>query len=75
MQKRGLIYGRLKDMRLNPGRYSVTLALAEPGVNHFRVDDVMQFEIVPYDIYGTGQIPNPSQRLVFFEAEWYFSDK
>lgn len=63
---RGTIRCRLGRPSLVPGRYFVTFVLGDQGGDYHVVRDRVVFEIVPKDIWGTGQIPPPNAGAVWW---------
>ncbi len=57
------------DMKLMPGDYLVTIALAENNTTIAIKEECLGFSIVPNDIYGTGRIPK-GNLFIYSEAKW-----
>jgi lipopolysaccharide transport system ATP-binding protein len=65
---------RLPSMPLLPGKYMLSAGMSE-GVHSVldAVDGVLSFEVIPADVFGTGQIPQGNGDLIFVPSEWRVS--
>ncbi|WP_130734316.1 ABC transporter ATP-binding protein [Flavobacterium sp. J27] len=57
------------DLKLMPGDYTVTIALAENNTTISIKEDCLGFSIIPNDIYGTGRIPK-GNLFIYSNALW-----
>ncbi len=55
---------------LNQGMYYVTLTLADNQIDCARYDSILNFEILPSDVYGTGRLLIQSQSVIFTSGIW-----
>lgn len=56
---------------LVPGSYHLSMGIADGGqVLQDSVDPAAVFEVVPSDVFGTGQIPNGPGDVVFCPSRW-----
>ena len=62
------------DLKLMPGDYVVTIALAENNTTIAIKEECIGFSIVPTDVYGTGRIPK-GNLYVYSEAKWELNQK
>lgn len=62
------------DLKLMPGDYNVTIALAENSSTVSIEEECIGFSIVPNDVYGTGRIPK-GNLLMYSEAKWELNQK
>jgi lipopolysaccharide transport system ATP-binding protein len=60
---------------LRPGRYPITLYLDRGGEIVDRIDNQVDFMLLPSDFYGTGQLPSESQGAFMVPHEWRVEDK
>jgi lipopolysaccharide transport system ATP-binding protein len=69
----GTITCTLERLPLMPGSYSIDLDLgdfADITRDHDVITDAILFEVYPADLFGTGQLPRPSDGPVFCNADW-----
>ncbi|UGS20572.1 ABC transporter ATP-binding protein [Flavobacterium cyclinae] len=59
----------VSDLKLMPGEYLVTVALAENNSTIEIKEDCLGFSIIPTDIYGTGKIPK-GNFYIYSKATW-----
>lgn len=64
----------VSDLKLMPGDYNVTIALAENNTTVSIKEDCLGFSIIPNDIYGTGRIPK-GNLFIYSDARWELSQK
>jgi len=62
------------DLKLMPGDYNVTIALAENNSTVSIKEECLGFSIVPNDVYGTGRIPK-GNLFMYSEAKWELNQK
>ena len=60
----------LPHLPLRPGRYPITLYLDRGGEIIDRIDNQVDFTVLPSDFYGTGQLPSESQGAFMLAHEW-----
>jgi lipopolysaccharide transport system ATP-binding protein len=61
----------LQSLPLRPGSYPITLYLDKGGGEIIdRVDNQIDFTVLPSDFYGTGQLPSESQGAFMVAHEW-----
>ena len=60
----------LPNLPLRPGRYPITLYLDRGGEIVDRIDNQVDFTVLPGDFYGTGQLPSESQGAFMVPHEW-----
>ena len=60
----------LPRLPLRPGRYPITLYLDRGGEILDRIDNQVDFTVLPSDFYGTGQLPSESQGAFMVPHEW-----
>ena len=56
---------------LLPGRYSVLVSLEEHRTRLERIEDALIFDVLPKDVYGTGQTPRESDGVFATCATWH----
>lgn len=66
----GSIVGTLPHIPLMPGIYTIDLYFGSNGHDSDIVLDAMQFEVQPYDVFGTGKLPPRNCGNVFHPATW-----
>jgi len=59
---------------LNQGQYSITLVLVQLGEIMDKIENAIQFEIIPADVFSTGIIPRPDHGSIYAICEWSFED-
>lgn len=57
------------DLKLMPGDYVVTIALAENNITIDIKEECLAFTVVPNDVYGTGRIPKGNY-IIYSKAIW-----
>ena len=62
------------DLKLMPGDYVVTIALAENNTTIDIKEECLGFTVVPNDVYGTGRIPK-GNLYVYSDAKWELNQK
>jgi homopolymeric O-antigen transport system ATP-binding protein len=62
---------RLHDCRLVPGAYLVKLGLSDKGLKLDVIENVISFQVLPTDLYGTGRIETGG--IVEPHLTWDFS--
>ena len=61
----------LPRLPLAPGRYSVYISLMAAGIVCDCLDHAIGFDVHPYDIYGTGRLPDCRKHgSVIVDADW-----
>ena len=72
LRGRGKLECRLRDLRLAPGDYSVTIMLGRgiPRMNLDVVTDAIKFSVVAGDYWGSGRAPLPAQGPLAQKSEW-----
>ena len=70
----GLISCTLNDLPLMPGRYSLDLYLGDGPQDIDVVCDSISIEVLPADVFGTGQLPPPICGPVFWPATFDLSN-
>ena len=54
-----------------PGRLSIDVALAQPGIGRLDyVEDAAVFQVVEVDVYGTGRAVSAYFGVVYLDADW-----
>ena len=73
--REGVVVCRPDVLRLNQGRYFVTVTLSDSTYDHVidRAESALTFEIVPDDVFGTGVVPDREQGLIYCSSEWEWS--
>jgi len=66
----GEIACHLRDLPLLEGTYSVDLFLGEEYANLDVVFDAISFEVLPADVFDSGQMPLTSEGTIFWPAEF-----
>ncbi len=66
----GMITCHLRDLPLLEGTYSIDLFLTEEYQNIDIVHDAICFDVIAADVFGTGQVPPPSEGSIFWPAEF-----
>jgi lipopolysaccharide transport system ATP-binding protein len=66
----GVVRCRIPWINLLAGRYSLTVIAADDQGAIDRIDDCLDFEIAPRDVFGTGRIPGPQHGVIYLESEW-----
>lgn len=59
-----------RDLPLMPGSYSVDLYLGDEYQDYDAIYDAILFDVVPADVFGTGQLPGGECGSVFWPASW-----
>lgn len=62
------------DLKLMPGDYVVTIALAENNTTIDIKEECLGFTVIPNDVYGTGRIPK-GNLYVYSDAKWELNQK
>jgi len=62
------------DLKLMPGDYLVSIALAENNTTISVKEECLGFSIIPNDVYGTGRIPKGNFHI-YSEARWELNQK
>jgi lipopolysaccharide transport system ATP-binding protein len=57
------------DLKLMPGDYIITIALAENSSTIAIKEECLGFSVTPNDIYGTGRIPK-GNLFIYSDAKW-----
>jgi lipopolysaccharide transport system ATP-binding protein len=60
----------IRSLPLRPGRYPITLYLDRGGEIIDRIDNQIDFTVLPSDFFGTGQLPSESQGAFMVPHEW-----
>jgi lipopolysaccharide transport system ATP-binding protein len=60
----------IRGLFLAPGHYSVTIALRPELSSSEDWENLLGFDIVPTDVYGTGRLPSVRSGLVLARADW-----
>jgi lipopolysaccharide transport system ATP-binding protein len=60
----------IPSLPLRPGRYPITLYLDRGGEIIDRIDNQVDFTVLPSDFYGTGQLPSESQGAFMVPHQW-----
>jgi len=68
---RGRIWCSIAKLPLMPGSYSVDIFLLGDGTLADAIEDVVRFEVIPGDYYGTGFLPPGSWAKFLLEHEWH----
>jgi lipopolysaccharide transport system ATP-binding protein len=68
--KRGTVTGLIEKLPLMPGFYTVDLFFGAGGADFDTVIDALNFEVSPFDVFGTGILPSRSGGPVFIPAKW-----
>jgi len=66
----GEIICHLRDLPLLDGTYSIDLFLGEEYANLDVVYDAISFEVLPADVFDSGQVPLTSEGTIFWPAEF-----
>lgn len=64
----GKITCHLRDLPLLPGTYSIDLCLSEEYQEVDVIYDAISFEVLPVDVFGSGEVPRPSEGTIFWPA-------
>jgi hypothetical protein len=60
----------LPSVTLMPGRYTLKIAVGVAGHNFDTIEEAAAFEVLPHDVFQTGDIPTPAQGLVIQPSIW-----
>ncbi|MFO7654956.1 MAG: ABC transporter ATP-binding protein [Candidatus Krumholzibacteriia bacterium] len=60
----------LPDLRLVPGTYWLKLTVGLPRRDLDDIDNAATFEVLPRDVYGTGDLPDPNHGLMIQHSQW-----
>ncbi len=61
----------IPELTLVPGQYSMKVALGNGGIrNLLEIDDVLQFQVIAGDFFGTGRLPNATQGHFLVQSKW-----
>jgi lipopolysaccharide transport system ATP-binding protein len=66
----GSITCHLRKLPLLQGTYSIDLFFGEEYQNVDMVYDAISFEVIPLDVFGSGEIPHTSEGTIFWPAEF-----
>jgi len=66
----GTMRCRIPWVNLLAGRYLLTVIASDDQGAIDRIDDCLDFEILPRDVFGTGRIPGPQHGVIYLESEW-----
>jgi lipopolysaccharide transport system ATP-binding protein len=66
----GVISCRLDNLPLLPGRYSLDIYLNDGVQDLDVINDAISFEVLPADVFGTGQLPPTGTGLIFWPASF-----
>jgi lipopolysaccharide transport system ATP-binding protein len=66
----GSITCRLRDLPLLEGTYSIDLFFGEEYANLDVIYDAISFEVLPADVFDSGQVPFTSEGTIFWPAEF-----
>jgi lipopolysaccharide transport system ATP-binding protein len=66
----GTITCHLRDLPLLEGTYSVDLFFGEEYAALDTVYDAISFEVLPADVFDSGQVPHSSEGTIFWPAEF-----
>jgi hypothetical protein len=69
----GCIKCELEDLPLTPGEFIISLVVGNYGKEIARMDSVAKFEVTPFDVFGTGQIPIARDGYFFIPSKWSYS--
>ena len=69
----GWIKCELADLPLTPGDFVISLVVGNYGKEVARMDAVSKFEVTPFDVFGTGQIPIGRDGYFFIPSKWTYS--
>jgi lipopolysaccharide transport system ATP-binding protein len=64
----------LTDLPLVPGRYSLDLYLGDGAQDIDVVYDAISMEVLPTDVFGTGQLPPAGSSLIYWPASFALTD-
>jgi len=67
---RGTITCRFADLPLMPGTYFLDLYLGDARGDHDTITDAVSFDVLPADLFGTGQLPPASAGPMIHPATW-----
>ena len=62
----------LDDLPLMPGTYLVDLAFGNETRDFDMVTSAIAFEVVPGDVFGSGDLPSKAAGSIFWQASWDF---
>ncbi len=66
----GVISCTLDELPLLPGRYSLDLYLNDGAQDIDVIYDAISMEVMPSDVFGTGQLPPPGTSLIYWRASF-----
>jgi lipopolysaccharide transport system ATP-binding protein len=70
-QRGGQVLCQVDRLMLTPGPYLITLALGNDGVDVVDyLEQCIQFEVVPADVYGTGRLPEQQSSAFIATGSW-----
>jgi lipopolysaccharide transport system ATP-binding protein len=72
---RGWVACRFADLPLMPGRYLLDLQCGDWDRQVDIVQDAISFEVVPGDVFGTGQLPARTAGAIFWPATFDVQDE
>ena len=64
----GTINCHVRDIPLLPGTYSIDLFFGEEYQNVDVIYDAISFEVIPVDIFGSGEVPRAHQGTIYWPA-------
>ena len=68
----GFIECHFDQLPLTPGQYYITLVAANRGSEILRKPCVAYFEVTPFDLFHTGQIPTARDGYFFVRSNWRY---
>jgi lipopolysaccharide transport system ATP-binding protein len=66
----GSVTCHLRDLPLLEGTYSVDLFFGEEYQSVDVIYDAISFEVIPVDVFGSGEVPHTSEGTIFWPAEF-----
>ncbi len=69
-----LITCQFEKVPLMPGKYYVDLYLGDAAGHHDVAKEAISFEVFPKDVFGTGNLPFPSDGPFFVSPRWTFEE-
>ncbi|HEY1186258.1 MAG TPA: hypothetical protein VGE74_01315, partial [Gemmata sp.] len=66
----GTIAGRLPNVPLMPGTYTVDLYFGNQLRDFDVIHNAAELTVIPADVFGTGRLPPPNAGSIWWPATW-----
>ena len=73
LPRRGMVQCAVPWLPLAPGLYRLSIGCSANRRQLDQLERAIEFEVAPWDAYGTGHLPRPQQGRVLIPANWTFT--